>query len=78
MCGVTNNEICDVPKFEDLSSIMANVDVTLRALFVKVPLKLWGTLLQNSSFRCVHGKLFTPVSSNKANSHLLLACDFKG
>ena len=45
MCGVTNNEICDVLKFEDLSSIMANVDVTLRALFVKVPLKLWGNSL---------------------------------
>ena len=85
-----NHEIRDVPnKLEDLSSIMANVDVTLRALFVKVPLKLWGdseigTTSNEQRDRCrsvgklwTHGKLIT-FGSDEANSHLLLAADFEG
>lgn len=32
--------VCGVESVQDLSSITANVDVTVRALFVKVPLKL--------------------------------------
>jgi len=67
---------------------MANVDVTLRALFVKVPLKLWGdseigTTSSDASlsFRwetvAFHGKLIT-FGSDEANSHLLLASHFEG